>query len=719
MRNLLADSGKEQIGTKGAVQEVIKQGGRAAVFYLLAFFLLLTGCGGGGEGGVSSQVVSGVAATGSPIAGQVRIKDSSTVTREGATVIANDGSFALDVTGMKAPFILQATGSANGRRHSLHSFADGPGTANINPLSDAAVANAAGVSDPAQVYENPEPATLRKIRDNLSNTITEIQNALKPLMSNFGSDKVNPIRDKYRADHTGIDNMFDNVQITIIDGIITVTNLKTGAVIYTGPISDMRRSHFTENDDDVPNPGAIPTAPVGITATGGAAQTTVTWGSVGNATSYNLYWSTSTGVTTTNGTKVSGATTPYVNTGLSADTTYYYIVTAVNSAGESAASAETSATTTVAPPPTPTSPAAPTGVTATGGTNQVTIAWANVSGATSYNLYWSTTNGFTKASGTQITGATSPTVQNGLADGATYYYFVTAVNSAGEGAASVQVVATTLTPAPTLTIPTAPTGVTAAGGAKQVTLTWPAVTGATSYNVYWSSTLGGAAAGTKLAGVSSPFVHTPLSDGSTYYYVVTAANSVGESAASAEVNATTNPAAPTAPTAPTGVTATGGNKQVTISWLSVTGAISYNIYWSTTTGVTTAGTKITGAASPYAHTGLADSTGYFYIVTAVNGVGEGIASAQTTATTNAPATPTLCVSCHGTPPATGRHAFHFPSRTNTCVTCHGTGYDPYGLLSALPSTHSNGVINIASGNPPGWNSTNRTCTNTCHGTRAW
>ncbi|MFZ3114358.1 MAG: fibronectin type III domain-containing protein, partial [Syntrophales bacterium] len=379
----------------------------------------------------------------------------------------------------------------------------------------------------------------------------------------------------------------------------------------------------------------------------------------------------------------------------------------------------TSATTTVAPPPTPTSPAAPTGVTATGGTNQVTIAWANVSGATSYNLYWSTTNGFTKASGTQITGATSPTVQNGLADGATYYYFVTAVNSAGEGAASVQVVATTLTPAPTLTIPTAPTGVTAAGGAKQVTLTWPAVTGATSYNVYWSSTLGGAAAGTKLAGVSSPFVHTPLSDGSTYYYVVTAANSVGESAASAEVNATTNPAAPTAPTAPTGVTATGGNKQVTISWLSVTGAISYNIYWSTTTGVTTAGTKITGAASPYAHTGLADSTGYFYIVTAVNGVGEGIASAQTTATTNAPATPTLCVSCHGTPPATGRHAFHFPSRTNTCVTCHGTGYDPYGLLSALPSTHSNGVINIASGNPPGWNSTNRTCTNTCHGTRAW
>lgn len=49
----------------------------------------------------------------------------------------------------------------------------------------------------------------------------------------------------------------------------------------------------------------------------------------------------------------------------------------------------------------------------------------------------------------------------------------------------------------------------------------------------------------------------------------------------------------TPPSAPTGVTATAGNAQVTISWSSVSGA-TYNLYWSTTTGVTIAnGSKIT------------------------------------------------------------------------------------------------------------------------------
>ena len=179
----------------------------------------------------------------------------------------------------------------------------------------------------------------------------------------------------------------------------------------------------------------------------------------------------------------------------------------------------------------------------------------------------------------------------------------------------------------------------AAGGANQVTVSWSAVTGATSYNVYWSATSGvTTATGTKIAGTTSPYVHTGLSAGTAYYYIVTAVNGAGESVASAQATATTNAPAPTAPAAPTGVSATGGAKQVSVSWSAVSGATSYNLYWSTTSGVTTAtGTKITGATSPYVQTGLADSTAYFYIVTAVNGVGEGAASSQVTATTNAPA----------------------------------------------------------------------------------
>ena len=47
-----------------------------------------------------------------------------------------------------------------------------------------------------------------------------------------------------------------------------------------------------------------------------------------------------------------------------------------------------------------TPPSAPTGVQASGGSSEVTVSWSPVTGATSYNIYWSTTSGVTPANGT-------------------------------------------------------------------------------------------------------------------------------------------------------------------------------------------------------------------------------------------------------------------------------------------------------------------------------
>lgn len=82
----------------------------------------------------------------------------------------------------------------------------------------------------------------------------------------------------------------------------------------------------------------------------------------------------------------------------------------------------------------------------------------------------------------------------------------------------------------TSTVPSAPTGVTAAAGNGEVTISWDNVSGTTAYNIYWSTISGVTKdTGTKISNVTSPYIHTGLTNGTTYYYVIMAVNSIGES----------------------------------------------------------------------------------------------------------------------------------------------------------------------------------------------
>lgn len=83
-------------------------------------------------------------------------------------------------------------------------------------------------------------------------------------------------------------------------------------------------------------------------------------------------------------------------------------------------------------------PVAPSEVTATSGINTITLSWAPVAGADSYNIYWSDTPGPTTTSGTKITGVVSPYIHNGLFVSKTYFYVVTAVSNGLESEASSQ-----------------------------------------------------------------------------------------------------------------------------------------------------------------------------------------------------------------------------------------------------------------------------------------
>src|SRR5215813_13813433 len=155
------------------------------------------------------------------------------------------------------------------------------------------------------------------------------------------------------------------------------------------------------------------------------------------------------------------------------------------------------------------------------------------------------------------------------------------------------------------TAPPAPTNLVATPGNAQVSLSWNASTGATSYNVKRSTTNGGPYTTIATGVTATNFTNTQLVNGTTYFFVVSAVNASGESGNSNQASATP---LGTPPAAPTGLTATPGNAQVSLNWNASSGASSYNVKRSTTNGgpYTTIATGVTSTS--FTNTGLTNGT---------------------------------------------------------------------------------------------------------------
>jgi subtilisin family serine protease len=173
-------------------------------------------------------------------------------------------------------------------------------------------------------------------------------------------------------------------------------------------------------------------------------------------------------------------------------------------------------------------------------------------------------------------------------------------------------------------VPAAPTGLTALGGNATVTLNWTGSSGATSYLIQRGTTPGSEAP--IASGVpSTAFTDSSVTNGMTYYYVVSAQSSAGISPNSNETSV--SPAAPSpgpsvvAPAAPTNLTATAGRKKITLSWGVSTGATSYVLMRSTSSGgpYSQIASGLTGTT--YQNSGLKTGMTYQYVVAAVNAAG--------------------------------------------------------------------------------------------------
>ncbi|MEO7101330.1 MAG: rhamnogalacturonan lyase B N-terminal domain-containing protein [Luteolibacter sp.] len=206
----------------------------------------------------------------------------------------------------------------------------------------------------------------------------------------------------------------------------------------------------------------------------------------------------------------SSSTSPYLSPGYSLDCVELYQGTAQTLA--------------VAAPPSP--------VTADGGDTKVTLNWAAVSGAASYNVSRATVSGgpYTLVSSAQTAASF---IDTGRTNTTTYYYVVSSNNSSGTGINSDEVSGTAAAPTP----PVAPTGLSATSYNASVALTWNTSFSATGYKVKRSTTSGSGYVTVKSV-VANNCSDFGLVNGTTYYYVVFAENADGESASSAEVSAT-------------------------------------------------------------------------------------------------------------------------------------------------------------------------------------
>jgi phosphodiesterase/alkaline phosphatase D-like protein len=474
-------------------------------------------------------------------------------------------------------------------------------------------ANASGSSpnspDPMSVTTAPPPPTLNDASETTTTSFKANWNAATGATG-------------YRIDvstnsgFTSFVPLHNDKSVPVSPTNVTVSGLVAGTTYYYRVRAV--NSGGTSGIDGVEEVVTLPVAPAAAAATGiGQAAFTANWGTVPSATKYSLDVSTdiafSTFVDTYDNLEVNALTKGV--TGLSANTTYYYRVRAVNESGSSA----NSSTITVL-----TAPTAPVAEAATViQHNTATLNWQSVTGATHYKIYLydngnlgspnSTFNSynvgnvtFIEVSGSSISSAT------------TYKYRVTSANASGESDFS-NLIDFTTKPNYTTFLP-----------ATSIT--------ATSFMANWSDDagvvtgffldVGTDAAFTQLVtgydnldvgDVTSRLVNTGLSAGITYYYRVRTANASGSSPNSpSPISVSTTPPAPVLNDA-TAITTTS----FTASWNATSGATGYRIDVSTNAGFTSFVPSHNDKLVPASPTtltvsGLVAGTTYYYRVRAEN-----------------------------------------------------------------------------------------------------
>ncbi|UWZ99611.1 hypothetical protein [Vibrio splendidus] len=188
----------------------------------------LVGCGSSDEKHSTPPtptIVTGVAATGAPIYGEITVLDTNGTTQEYAAV--EGGNFKFEKSSIAAPAIVKAVGAAGGGSHEIYSLIltnhQEIGVSNITPFTHILISKITG--KPAdEVYSDFNTYKAELTIEALQSAQQELKQVLKPLLDGANiADDFDLISSEFEANYQDIDAILDLVDITISNIGATLT----------------------------------------------------------------------------------------------------------------------------------------------------------------------------------------------------------------------------------------------------------------------------------------------------------------------------------------------------------------------------------------------------------------------------------------------------------------------------------------------------------------
>ena len=407
---------------------------------------------------------------------------------------------------------------------------------------------------------------------------------------------------------------------TLTFRVAAITAVGTGPIASSGPVTVL----------------TLPDVPTGLVITPLNGSLGLSWTAPSQAVfGYKIEHSTDGAAWTVDASNTNGQLTTFTINSLTNGTNYFVRISGINGAGTGIGLVGGATPATTA--------GAPTSLNATGGVGSITLTWSapasnGGSSITGYKID-SSLNGTTWDTVTASTLSTATSINvnsvsgSPLVAGTNYQFRVSAITALGVGSTSATASAT-----PILAVSTVDS-LTATAANAQVNLSWHAASGSVSgYLVEISSTGSVWTTLTTTNSATTSYTASGLSNGTWYYFRVSASSSAGQGASSVIA------AKPmTTPGVPTAVTATGILNGVALSWTAPasTGGssiVGYKIESSSDAGTTWIVVNAnTGNSGTSINLNSVSGT-VQYRVSAINAVGAGAPSAGATAT-SVPALP--------------------------------------------------------------------------------